>query len=76
MIEIVQTISDYRKMLRSQIRPLSGKQGEAEDSEEEEPKMDDVFVSSLDKLQRKAAWGIGLVSFSYSYIKPDTLTVE
>lgn len=76
MIEIVQTISDYRSMLKSQMRPLSGKQGEAEDSDEETPKMDDVFVTNLDKLQRKVSWGIGLVSFSYSYIKSDTLTVE
>lgn len=38
--------------------------------------MNDDFVKNLDKMQRKAAWGIGLISFSYSHIKIDTMTPE
>lgn len=76
LIAIVKQISDYRSMLRSQIRPLSGKQGEAEDSDEEEPEMDDTFVTVLSIMQRKISWGIGLVSYSYTSIKSTELSVE
>jgi len=63
-------------MLKSNIRPLSGKPGVPEDSEEEDPAMDDVFIKELDKIQRRVCWGIGLVSFNYTFVKSTTLSPE
>lgn len=76
MIDIAKSISEYRDMLKDNMRPLSGKSGEPEDSDEEQPSMDDVFVKQLSQMQRKVTWGVGLVAYSYSYIKPNTLTLE